>query len=81
MHAMATHQRSVGCPVDRDINPHIEDTEGINTGPLNENESTSDSDTATVFGGSETDGQANELIPSNEAKLTALKRELHDVHQ
>ena len=31
-HAMATHHGSTECPIDRDINLHIEDTEGINTG-------------------------------------------------
>ena len=35
---MATCHRGAGCPVDRNINLHIEDTEGINTGPDNDNE-------------------------------------------
>ena len=35
MHAMATYHR------DRDIDLHIEDMEGINKGPDNDNESTS----------------------------------------
>ena len=30
-HAMATCHRGAGCPVDRDIDLHVEDTEGINT--------------------------------------------------
>ena len=81
MHAMATHHRDVGCLVDRDINLHIDNTEGINTGPDNDNESTSGSDTTIAFGGPEADGHPSELIPSNQAKLTALMRELHDLLQ
>ena len=48
---MATHHGGAGFPVDRDIDLHIEDIEGINTGPDNDNESTSGSDTTTAFGG------------------------------
>ena len=81
MHAMATCHRGTGCPVDRDINLHIEDMEGINTGPDNDNESTGGSDTIIAFGGSEADDHPSKLIPSNQAKLTALMRELHDLHQ
>ena len=55
MHAMATHHGGAECPVDRDINLHIEDTEGINRGPENDNDSTSGSDTTIAFGGSEAD--------------------------
>ena len=51
MHAMATHHGGAGCPVDREINLHIEDMEGINVGPYNNNESTSGSDTIVAFGG------------------------------
>ena len=68
MHTMATHHGGAGCPIDRDINLHIEDMEGINTGPDNNNEGTSGSDTTVAFGGSEADGHPNEHIPSNEAK-------------
>ena len=50
-HAMATYHRHAGHPVDRDIDLHIEDTEGINIGPDNNNESTSGSDTTIAFGG------------------------------
>ena len=55
--------------------------EGINIGPDNDNESTSGSDTTTAFGGSEADGHPSKLIPSNQAKLTALMREIHNLHQ
>ena len=79
--AMATNHGGEGCPVDRDSNPHIEDIEGINTGPDNDNGSTSSSDTTIAFGGSEADGHPSKLIPSNQAKLTALMREIYDLHQ
>ena len=77
---MATHYRSTGCPVDRDINLHIEDMEVIYTGPGNDNESTSGSDITIAFGGPEADGHPSELIPNNQAKLTALMRDTHDLH-
>ena len=81
MHAMATHHRDGGCPVDRDINLHIDNMDGINTGPDKDNESTSGSDTTIAFGGSEADGYLSELISSNQAKLTACTREINDLHQ
>ena len=37
MHAMATCHGGAGHTVDRDIDLHIEDTEGINTGSDNDN--------------------------------------------
>ena len=65
---MSTSHGGAGFPV--------EDTEGINTGPDNNNESASGSDTTIAFGRSEADGH-----PSNQAKLTALMREIHNLHQ
>ena len=53
----------------------------MHMGPDNNNERTSGSDTAIAFGGSEGDDHPNKLIPSNQAKLTALMRELHDLCQ
>ena len=81
MPAMATHHRGVGYPVNRDINLHIEDMEGIKTGPDDDNESTSGSDTTIDFGGSEADGHPSKHTPSNQVKLTALMREINDLHQ
>ena len=81
MHVMATCHKGTGHPIDRGINLYIEDREGINTGPNNDNESTSGSDTTIAFGGSEADGHPNELITSNQDKLTALMREINDLHQ
>ena len=80
-HAMPTCHGGAGCPVDRVINLHIEDLEGINTGLDNDKESTSGSDTTIALGGSETDSHPDELIPSYNAKLTALTRAINDIHQ
>ena len=40
-HAMATYYGGTGCPIDKDINLHEKDKEGINTGLENNNKSTS----------------------------------------
>ena len=79
MHAMATHQGGAGHPIDRDINLHIEDTE--TTGLDNDNESTSGSDITIALGGPEAEGHPDDLIPNNQAKLTAIIREINDLHQ
>ena len=78
---MATHHRGTGHSIDRDINLHIEDAEGINTGLDNDNESTSGSDTTVVLEEPEAEGHPDKLIPSNQAKLTALTREINDLCQ
>ena len=43
MHAITTNHRGTGCPIDRDIDLHMEDAEA--TGIDNNNESISGSDT------------------------------------
>ena len=80
-HAMATHHRGTGCPVDSDINLHIDNVEGINTGLANDNEITSGLDTTVAMGGPEAEGHPDELTPSNQAKLMALMREINDLCQ
>ena len=80
-HTLWLPKRDAGCPIDSDINLHIEDMEGINTGLINHDESTSSPDTTVALGGSEAEGYPNELIPSNQATLTALAREINDLHQ
>ena len=79
MHAMATHHGGTGHIIDRYIDLQVEDAE--NTGLDNDNESTSGSDTTVTLGGLEAEGHFNELIPSNQAKMTALMREINDLHQ
>ena len=70
---MATHHGGAGCPVDRDIDLHIEDMEGINTGPDNDDESTSGSDTTVAFGGSEVDGHPMNLYPATKPSQQHLQ--------
>ena len=48
-HTMVTHHGAAGCPLDRDINLHIEDSE--TTGLDNNNESTSGLDATVALGG------------------------------
>ena len=79
MHAMATCHGGTGHPIDRDINLYIEDAE--TTGISNENESISGWDTTSALGGPEAEGNPNELIHSKQAMLTALTREINDLHQ
>ena len=69
-HAMATHHGGKGHPVDRDINLHIEDMEGVNMGPGNNNERTSGSDTTGTFRGSEVHGHPSKLILSSQVNST-----------
>ena len=78
-HTMATCHRGAGCLIDRDINLHVEDAE--TTGLENDNKSISGSDTTVALEGPEAEGHPNELIPRNQAKLTALTREIDDLHQ
>ena len=73
---MATHHGGAGCPLDRDINLHVEAM-----GNDNNNEITYDSDATATFEGPEAEGHANDPIYSNQNKLTALMREINDLHQ
>ena len=70
-HAMATQHGGAGHPICRDINLHVEDAE--TTGLESTHESM-------ALEGSEAEGYPDELVPSNQAKLTALTREINDLH-
>ena len=79
-HTLATHHGgAAGCPIDRNINLHVEDVEakGIDT----DNESISSSDTSVALGGLDAEGKPDELLSSNQAKLTALAREINELCQ
>ena len=73
-HAMATHHGSAGCPVERDINIHMEDAEGINTGPDNNNDSTNGSDTTIAFRGPEKDGHPSKHFQQPSQISSSYKR-------
>ena len=76
---MDTHHGDAGCPIDREIDLHIEDAEAADID--NDNESTSGSDTNVALGGLEAEDNPNELLPSNQAKFTALTREINKLCQ
>ena len=78
-HAMATHHGGAGHPIDRDINLHVEDVE--TTGLEHDNESTSGSDATITLRIPEAEEHPDDLIHTNQAKLTALTREINDLHQ
>ena len=80
-HSMATHHGGAGHPIDGDLDLHIDDAEGINTGLANDNESTSGSDTIVALGRPKVEGHPDESTPSNQAKLMALMREINYLHQ
>ena len=77
IHAIATCHRCAGHLIDRDTDLHMRDVEA--TGQDTDNESTNGSDTTIALGGPEVEGQPNEFIPSNQAKLTALMREINNL--
>ena len=78
-HGMATHHGGAGCPIDRDVNLNVEDPEA--TGMDNDNESISGFDAIVALGGLKAESNTDELLPSNEAKLTAFTREINDLCQ
>ena len=74
---MTTHHGGMGhAGKDRDLNSHIEDTRNID-----DNESTNSSETTIAFRGSETDGHLGNLLPSSQADLNILAREIHNLQQ
>ena len=76
---MATCHGGAGHPIGRDIDLHVEDTQA--TGIENNNENISGLDTTVALGGLRGEGNPSELIPSNQAKLTALTREINELCQ
>ena len=81
-HAMTTHQEGTGhTGKDRDLGFHVEDTRGIAIGPNNNNESTSSSDSTLAFGVLEADGCLGDLLPSSQANLAILRREINSLQQ
>ena len=77
MHAMATHHGGVGHPLDRGLDILAEDLEHTDIN----NESTHSSDATVGLGGPEAKGHPKDLVYSNQDRLTALMREINDLHQ
>ena len=76
-HAMATHHRGAGHPLDRCINFNAEDPEPTDI----DNENTNGLDATVALGGPEEEGHLNDPIYSNNDKLTAPTREINDLNQ
>ena len=76
-HAMATCHGGAACPLDRDIDLHIEEAMGID----NDDVSTHGSDATVALGGPEAEGHPNDPIYNNQDKLMELMREINDLHQ
>ena len=62
-----------------DLDSYVEDTGGIDIGPVNGNESTNSSDTMLAFGGLEADGHLGDLLPSSQANLSVFIREIYSL--
>ena len=71
MHAMATHYRGAGCPLDRDMDIHGEDPEHADI----DNESNHSSDTTVALGEPEAEGHPKDPVYHSHDKLTTLTRE------
>ena len=77
MHAMATHHKGTGCPLDRGSDILTEDPEHIDI----DNDSTNSLDATVALGGPEAGGHPENWIYNDEDKLTVLTREINDLHQ
>ena len=74
---MATHHRGAGHPIAR-YNLQVEDPEVTD---IDNNDIISGSDATVALGGLEAEGNTNELLPCNQAKLAALTHEINELHQ
>ena len=72
MQTVATCHRGAGCPIDSDINPHVEDTE--TTGLDNNNDSISGLDTTIALGGPEAESQ-------QQCQVDSTHEGYNDLHQ
>ena len=77
MHTMATSHRSAGCPLYRGMDVLAEDPEHADI----DNESTHSSDATVAIGVPEAVGHPEDPVYDNQDKLTALTREINDLHQ
>ena len=75
---MATHHGGTGHCVTRD-DIHVKDPE--TTGMDNDNDSISGLNATVAWGKLEAGDNSDELLPTSQAKLIALMREINNVHQ
>ena len=77
MHAMASCHRGAGHPLDRGLYILTEDAEHADINI----ESTHSSDSTVTLGCPEAVGHPSDLVYGNQDRLTALTREINDLHQ
>ena len=77
MDAMATCHGGAGCPLDRGMATHAEDPEHADI----DNESTHRSNATVALGWLEAEGHPRDPVYNNYDTLTALTREIYDLHQ
>ena len=77
MHTMATHHGGTGHPLDRGMDILAEDPEHVDI----KNESTHSSHATVTLGGPDAEGHPKDPVYNNQDKLTALMREINDLHQ
>ena len=77
MHAMATCHRGTGHPLDRGLDILTEDPKHTYI----DNESTHSLDATVTLGGPEAVGHPEDPVYGNQDRLTALMREINDLHQ
>ena len=81
-HAMNTHHGGTEhTDKGRDLDPHIEDTRGMDIGPCNNNKSRNSSDTMIASRGSQVDGHLSDLLLNSQANLGILAREISSLRQ
>ena len=77
MHAMATCHRGAGHPLDKDLDILTGDSEHTDIN----NDSTHSLDATVALGGPDAEGHPEDLVYDNHDRLTALMREINDLHQ
>ena len=77
MHGMVSHHGGAGYLMDRGIDLHREDPEPTDI----DNKNTYCSDATVALGGPEAEGHSKDPVYSKYDKLTALTREINDLHQ
>ena len=74
---MATHHRGTGCPLNRGLGILAEDTENANI----DNDNTHSSNATVALGDPEAVDHPEDPAYENQDRLTALTREINDLHQ
>ena len=76
-HAMVTHHGGAGCPLDRGLDILTEDPEHTDIN----NDSTHSLEATVALGGPDAVGHPEDPVYDNQDRLTALMREINDLHQ